>query len=68
MTEYFAGIIALFILRSTNHYRIETKKKHGFLKHKYKNHVTYDYVNDGSYNKCSHTALWNRSIPENIFI
>lgn len=49
MTEYFAGIIALFILRSTNHYRIETKKKHGFLKHKYKNHVTYDYVNDGRY-------------------
>ena len=55
--EYFVGLLALFFLKNTNHYHMETKKKKGFLRKKRKNKVVYDYVIDGKFTLSFSIAL-----------
>lgn len=49
LAMYVAGLLALYLLRNTKHYKMEYKKKKGyFVKIHTKSETTvYDYVNDG---------------------
>lgn len=48
-TVYIVGLLGLYFLRNSKHYRMESKKKKGYRKTKKKNHVIFDYINDGRY-------------------
>ena len=47
---YVIGLISLHTMRSSEHYKMETKKKKGYFKKQKKNNITFDYVTDGKYN------------------
>lgn len=47
---YFIGLISLHFMRCSEHYKMETKKKNGYLKKQKNNNITYNYVSDGRYN------------------
>lgn len=46
---YVIAILGLFLIRTSEHFRMETKKKRGYLKKEKKNRIEYDYVADGKY-------------------
>lgn len=46
---YIIAMIGLLFLRTSTHYKMETKKKFGYLKKKKKNKIEYDYISDGNY-------------------
>lgn len=47
---YFIGLISLHFMRCSEHYKMETKNRKGYLKKQKKNNIVYNYVSDGGYN------------------